>query len=201
MIYSSNFLPCLAYMSSILKENVIFININEQYQKQSYHTRANIISPQKVDFINVNVKKSSNHTAIKDIKIDYSQNWHKIAWKTIENTYKKSPFFEYYDYLLEPLFSKKKDFLIDLNLLSLEKIFQILKIKPKISLEEYPFLEYQHEFLTFNAKNRLDLPENYISVPYFQIFGNTFEPNLSIIDLIFSKGPESLEILLKSSLN
>jgi len=62
-------------------------------------------------------------------------------------------------------------------------------------------LEYQHEFLNFNAKNRLDLPENYISVPYYQIFGNTFEPNLSIIDLIFSKGPESLEILLKSSLN
>ena len=72
MIYSSNFLPCLAYMSSILKENEIFININEQYQKQSYHTRANIISPNKVEFINVNVKKSPNHTVIKDIKIDYA---------------------------------------------------------------------------------------------------------------------------------
>ncbi|MBK9936109.1 MAG: WbqC family protein [Cytophagaceae bacterium] len=201
MIYSSNFLPCLAFMSSILKENDISINIGEQYQKQSYHTRAYILGPNKVDFINVNVKKAPNHTPIKDIKIDYSQNWNNVAWKTIQNTYKKSSYFEYYDYILEPIFSKKSEFLVDINVFALEKVFQILKIKPKISLVEYPFLEYQHEFLTFNAKKRLDLPENYLSVPYYQIFGNTFEPNLSIIDLLFSKGPDSLEILRKSASN
>ena len=195
MIYSSNFLPCLAYMTSILAEPEIKINIGEQYRKQSYRTRAYVLGPHQIETLTVPVEKAPNNAIIKDIRIDNRTNWQRANFKTIENSYKKSPYFEYYDYLFFPLFKEKYEYLIDLNLKSLTICLEILKISKTICQAEFSYFENKNDFISFNAKNRLDLPDFFESKPYFQNFGSKFEPNLSVIDLLFAKGPESLDYL------
>lgn len=198
MIFSSNFLPCLAYMTAILEESEIKINVGEQYRKQSYRTRANILGPHQVETLTVPIQKAPNNEIIKEIKIENRTNWQKPIFKTIENSYKKSPYFEYYEYLIQPLFKKQYNYLIDLNHKSLTICLEILKINKTICQAEFSYFENKNEFISFNAKSRLDFPDFYMSKEYFQNFGNKFEPNLSVIDLLFSKGPESLQILKSS---
>jgi hypothetical protein len=198
MILSSNFLPCLAYMVAILDESEIKINIGEQYRKQSYRTRAYILGPHQIETLTIPIQRAVNNAIIKDIKIDNRENWQRVLSKTIANSYKKSPYYEYYDYLFAPLFNQKFDFLIDLNHKSLTICLEILKLNKTICQAEFSYFENKNDFISFNAKNRLDFPDFFMPKEYFQNFGNMFEPNLSIIDLLFSKGPESVQILKSS---
>ncbi|WP_255069958.1 WbqC family protein [Lacihabitans sp. LS3-19] len=199
MIYSSNFLPCLAYFAGILQEPEIKINIGEQYRKQSYRTRAYILGPHQVETLNIPVLNAPNNEIIKEIQIDNRTSWQRSHFKTISNCYKKSTYFEFYEYLFEPLFIKTFSHLIDFNHESLSICLKILKINKTICQGEFSYFENKNDFISFNAKNRLELPDYFVSRPYFQNFGNKFEQNLSIIDLLFSKGPESVD-LLKSSI-
>jgi WbqC-like protein family len=198
MIFSSNFLPCLAYMTAILEESEINLNIGEQYRKQSYRTRANVLGPHQVETITVPIQKAPNNELIKEIKIDNRNNWQRAMLKTIENSYKKSSYFEYYEHLFRPLFAKQYSHLIDLNHNSLTICLEIMKINKTICQGEFSYFENKNHFISFNAKNRLDFPDFFVPKAYFQNFGNKFEPNLSIIDLLFSKGPESVQILKSS---
>jgi hypothetical protein len=185
-------------MTAILEESEINLNIGEQYRKQSYRTRTNILGPHQIETLTVPIQKAPNNEIMKEIKIDNRTNWQRVILKTIENSYKKSSYFEYYEYLFQPLFMEQYSHLIDLNLKSLTICLEILKINKTICQGEFSYFENKNDFISFNAKNRLDFPDFFVPKEYFQNFGNKFEPNLSIIDLIFSKGPDSIQILKNS---
>ncbi len=198
MIFQSNFLPCFDYMAAIIEENEIKINISDQYRKQSYRNRAYILSPNTIDTLIIPIIKSPNNTEIKEIKIEYKEDWQKLHWKKISNSYRNSPYFEYYDYLIKPVFEKKVVYLIDFNLKCLTLCLKMLNINMTICQGEYSYFENNNEFISFNAKNRLENQIYYVPISYYQNFGNKFEHNLSILDLILNKGPESLGILKSS---
>jgi hypothetical protein len=192
MIYSSNFFPCIDYFRALLTEDTIQINIGEQYKKQSYRTRAYILGPHKIETINVPVRKYKNNEIIKNIEIDYSENWNIKAWRTLETSYRNSPYFEYFEDLLREVFFRKHERLVDLNHESMTICLKILGLGKTIWQQEFSYYDNKNQFISFNAKNRL---ENMPFIAYTQIFGNKFEPNLSILDLIFSKGRKSVEFL------
>ena len=198
MIFQSNFLPCFDFMASILEQNEIKINISDQYRKQSYRNRAYILGPNSIEALIIPIIKSPNNTEIKEIKIEYKEEWQKLHWKKIANSYSNSPYFEYYDYLIKPVFEKKETYLIDINLQCLTLCLKMLNINKTICQGEYSYFENNNEFISFNAKNRLENQIFYVPISYNQNFGNKFEQNLSILDLIFNKGPESLGILKSS---
>lgn len=192
MIFSSNFFPCLDYFRAILQENTININIGEQYKKQNYFNRAYILGPHKVESIIVPVKKHRNHEVLKNIRIDYSENWHIKAWKTITNCYRKSPYFEFLEDYISPIFLEKHESLVELNQMNLTICLKILGADTTICLSEFPYYEYKEQFISFNAKNR---GENKSDIVYQQVFGNEFEDNLSVLDLLFCKGRSGLLLL------
>lgn len=197
MIFSSNFFPCIDYFALALKQEQICINLAGQYQKQSYQTRAYVLGPHKVERLNVPVKKHVNHETIGNIRIDYSENWNLKAWKTIQNTYKNSPFFEYYEDYISKVFAKKYDSLVDINFDSLTICLKLLNQKRTICQEQFSYYENKDRFVSFNAKKREENSQEWTGLAYQQVFGNNFEPNLSILDLLFSKGTQSHEILDK----
>ena len=188
----------MAYVTAILEESEIKINIGEQYRKQSYRNRAYILGPHQIETLTVPIVKSPNNELMKEIKIDNRENWQRPTLKTISNSYKKSPYFEFYEYLFQPLFNRQFTYLVDLNLKSLTICLEILKINKTICQAEFSYFDNKNDFISFNAKNRLEFADFYVPKEYFQNFGNKFEPNLSIIDLLFSKGPESMQILKSS---
>jgi hypothetical protein len=198
ILLSTAYLPPVEYFYYLLKSKHIIIEQFETYPKQTYRNRATILSGNGKLSLSVPVKrKDGNHTLTKDIVLFNEEKWQLKHWRAIQAAYSASPFFLYYADELEVFFTKKHAHLIDFNLKLTQVLCQIIGFHPEITLTTS---------FTKNAGNRIDL-RNAISPKqratlrdfpvYTQVFSdrNKFVPNLSIIDLIFNLGPETLSYL------
>lgn len=195
MIFSPDFFPCIDYIRHLPVEGDVLVNTGGQYRKQSYHTRAYILGPHQVEVLHVPVKKFSNHELISNIEIDYSTAWNRKAWRTLQNIYRNSPYFEYFEDYIYKVFAKRYERLIDLNTDALTICLKLMGVNKTICLRDFSYYEYKNQFISFNAKNRGENAANLPFRVYTQNFGNKFEANLSILDLLFMKGTSSWEIL------
>lgn len=195
-------LPCFDYFAFFLQYDTIRLEVCENFPKQTYRNRCYVLAANKVDILTVPVKDSRKKIQIKDIQIDYNQSWIKRHWGCLQSAYGKSPYFEYYYRDLEIIYSRKPTFLFDLNIELLTLCLKKLGIKKSIeyTLSYSPTVEstqFDARSLVSDRKVR-ESPLFFSSTPYYQTFGNDFVPNLSIIDLLFNKGPEARQVLLDS---
>ena len=192
MFFTPNFLPCIAYFQEILTQDKIRINSEDVYVKQTYRNKTQILGANKVESLTIPVHASSMKTPSRDVKIDNKTPWQRNQLRTLEAAYLKSPFYQFYDYIFEPLFKKKFNFLIDLQLESLTVCLRCLQLEKTVCQEPH-----SKEIGLVDLKSKV-LPAGYTFKPYLQNFGNEFVPNLSIMDLLFCKGPEAIIYLRKS---
>ncbi len=199
MVVELQYLPSLEYFCAILQNDEIVIEAHEYFEKQSYRNRCRIQTTNKIDTLSVPVQNGNKKVLIRDLKIDYSQDWTRRHWGAIRSGYGKSPFFEFYAEYFKKITEKKPDFLFDLNLELLTICLKLLRLEKKIIFTE----NYQKNIE--NDKRGLIHPkksfeDNKLYQPsvYRQNFGNEFEPNLSILDLLFCQGNQSLTVLKQS---
>jgi hypothetical protein len=160
-----------------------------------------IYSPNGIQLLHIPVKHSKNpHQKTKDIQLETDFNWQKQHLKSLEAAYRSSPFFEYFEDEINPIFTKKHTFLMDLNLQTMELVCKCLKL-------DFTFnetTEYFHEVtdkkdfrnLINGKKDKSKFEE------YTQVFGEKhgFLKNLSILDLLFNEGRYALDYLKKQKL-
>lgn len=193
------YLGNVSYFKKIINVSGIVYEKYEFYEKGTFRNRCYIAGANGKLRLSIPLQKGKNqHCPIKDVKISYDHNWQQLHWQSICSAYRSSPFFEYYENELYPFFHKKTSFLFDFNLRLLFKILEFLKVRPEIS--------YTSEYIKF-PENVFDcrsviLPNNKISegMPkYRQVFEDKvgFIPNLSIIDMLFNNGPDTLPLLTK----
>ncbi len=202
------YLAPVQYYTKLLKYPKITIEQHENYRKGSFRNRCCIATANGVLPLSIPLQKGKNQqTNIREIKIDNTNNWQLMHWRSICTAYGKSPFFEYYQDELFPIYENKKDFLFDFCLEAQAIVLEILQFSPAIKLSEL----YQKEvdISTLDFRNKL-LPKNYQNtedphfkeIPYLQVFGDRlgFLPNLSILDLLFCTGTEALSYIHKGAL-
>ena len=164
---------------------------------------------------------------MKDIKIDNDTKWKDEHLKAIFHSYVGTEFFGHYFKKIEGILNKKHEYLMDLNEELMGFFLQELRIDVKsFKSSKLDIAGSKNQYLinlcrAFNAnvyvfgqmgKDYADKElwkENNIKVffhdyshpAYRQKFGN-FEPNLSIIDLLFNEGPkESPLVIGKGNIN
>jgi hypothetical protein len=147
MIFSADFFPSIDYMRHFVAQEEPWINSGEQYKKQSYHTRAYILGPHQVELLTVPVKKYANHALINEMEIDLASDWNRKAWKTIENAYRNSPYFEHFEPYIYPVFADKMTHLLELNLRSLTICLKLMRIKKTICHRDFSYYEYKNQFI------------------------------------------------------
>ena len=117
LIYPS-YIPSIAnYIIFVQNKNIVF-EMHDNYQKQTLRNRCYIYGANGKLGLHIPVHYSQlNRQQTREIRIDNSTNWKSIHWKSIESAYRTSPFFEFYEDELKPLFSKKSDELTSFNLI------------------------------------------------------------------------------------
>lgn len=202
VLLNTAYFPPIQYFSKIVKYNKVIIEQYESYGKQSYRNRCDIYGANGKLTLSVPVLEGAKKKVLtKDVKIEYVTNWQKIHFKSIESAYRRSPFYEYYIDDIEPLFQKNYGYLLDFNNSILEVVNEILEIYPDIEMsndyyEETNGLVDWREGIHPKKSKRVE-DSDFISEEYTQVFSDRsgFVPNLSILDLIFNKGPEAIDYL------
>lgn len=142
--------------------------------------------------LSVPVVNTGGKMLVKDLKIAYVENWQQVHWRAIASAYNNSPFFEYYRDDFEPFFSRKTEYLIDFDMELMRVVMDLIGIKTEISLtDDYLVSPSGMEDLrdSFSPKGEV-VPMK----PYYQVFDQKFGfvPDLSVLDLLFNMGPESI---------
>lgn len=183
----------------------VYLEAHENFQKQSYRNRCIIASANGPEAISVPVVHDGDifHTPITEIRVDYKDQWVKKAWRAIESAYSTSAYFEYYKDDIYAILSSGIPTLWDLNLRIIE--FFIQKIRLGIHIvptESYASagnaLDYRN--VIHPKKQNTILKDLDMEKPYFQVFAGKygFQSDLSVMDLLFNEGPQSLLYLVPS---
>ena len=172
----------------------------DSYQKQTYRNRCLIATANGVQALTVPVEHSDDKMLTKDLRISDHNQWRRVHWNALQSAYSESPFFDYYADDLHPFFEKKFDFLIDFNEAIRQKICELIDIQPHVEYtSEYTsaighqpsaIVDYRD---VIHAKH--PQPDDMFEAKqYWQVFQHKhgFLPNLSILDLLFCMGPESV---------
>lgn len=194
-----HYLPCVTYFSHLLPYRTIKLATQAYYQKQTYHNRCYILTSQGVNRLTVPVRKGVSKLSYNKIKIDQDQPWAQLHWRTLCTAYRKAPYFDYFATYFHDIFLKKYTYLFDLNFALFQTCLQLLQLEKQIELTEANESAV-HTYVvdeSYNIHPRNRLSQSYVqqSVPYLQVFGTTFHPNLSIIDLLFCQGKAAVAIL------
>lgn len=199
IILTPSYLAPISYYRQ-LNNSPVIIEACCNYQKQSYRNRCKIATEAGVMTLSIPIEKPSGKVLTRDVRISSHDNWQHLHWTAIESAYQSSPFFEYYQEDLRPFFEPQKfKYLYDFNIELQNTICNLLNINPQI--------EYSREYVQ-SQESDVDLrevihPKRPILeqdklLPYYQVFSSRhgFIPDLSIIDLLFNMGPESIFLLL-----
>ncbi|HEU4495896.1 MAG TPA: WbqC family protein [Flavobacterium sp.] len=195
------YFPSISQSAAMVQAESVTFEMEDNFQKQTNRNRMYIYSPNGVQLLNVPVKHSKQaHQKTKDIRIENAFGWQKQHFKSLEAAYRTSPFFEYFEDDLAPLFQKKHVFLMDLNLEALEIACRCLGFELKYEKTA----EYFHNAPDFNDFRRLANGKKDTAQvePYAQVFKEKhgFLNNLSILDLLFNEGRHALEYLSRQAL-
>lgn len=197
LLLSTAYFPSISYFALIKKYPVI-IEQYETYPKQTYRNRCKIYTDKGPMRLTVPVKKpNGNKSKTNEILIYNDEKWFLNHWKTIKSAYESSPYFLYYKDDLKDIFLHRFKLLLELNAAILNKISEILDIKPTITytnnFEKAPdnIIDMRNYFHPKNSIKENEQPK------YEQVFSERhgFIPDLSILDLLFNLGPETNKYL------
>ncbi|ADR21697.1 hypothetical protein MATR_06700 [Marivirga tractuosa] len=203
ILIEAQYLPCIAFFSSLVGKEKLILEAEEFFEKQTYRNRCHLLSSQQIEVLTVPLQGANKKIKSKDIKIDKDQKWNKKHWRSIQTCYGKSPFFEFFADEFKPIYEKEYDFLWDLNL---DLLTICLKITgQKLIITESDSYEKNVSGNVMDARSLIHpkkpdyLNQFYKPTAYGQSFGNNFEPNLSVIDLLMNEGPNAKTVIQQSN--
>jgi hypothetical protein len=223
--HQPTYLPWLGLFHKIAISDLYISYSQVQYQTDNWNHRNRIKTPQGPQWLTLSVfRRNHMNISLNDMILLYEKPWRQKHWRTINQNYRKAPYFKRYVDFFEDVYQREWGNLVELNEYMLRWFVTTLGIKTPLKADrEYQFSgsksdraidmcckteakvfvfgelgkKYAHTN-DFNTIGCIPYFQSYIHPTYPQLYG-VFEPNMSIIDLLFNCGENSLEILLSNN--
>jgi hypothetical protein len=192
--------------SAELSPSVIYLEACENFQKQSYRNRCRFYAADGVQTLSFPIvhEGGTHKQPISEAKVDYSKPWILQHKRAITSAYGTSAYFEYYQDELFAILDSKPERLFDLNLALIRFFIEKtglcvdLRVTEDYTREAPEGVEDLREVIHPKRPNAI-LSDLELEKPYFQVFAPKygFQKDLSIMDLLFNEGPDSILYLKK----
>lgn len=125
------------YYAKLLTGDCI-VDVYENYVKQTFRNRCEIMTANGTASLTVNVVKGSSirKTPMRDMRIDNTKKWQHQHWRSLVSAYRNSPYFDHYEDYFAPFYEKRFEFLADLNIGLTETILNLLRSSTALHLSE-----------------------------------------------------------------
>lgn len=199
MLFQPTYFSPIYQFQKLVNENEVLFEVQDNYQKQTYRTRLNIATPNGIQLLTIPIKHNKGiRQKTKEVRIDNTYRWQRKHLKSLQTAYRSSPYFEFYEDEITPLYEKPHKHLLDFLFLTQELSFELLQIDSNYSKTT----EYEPDYtksLDFRFLAEAKSKQKFEVAPYKQVFEDkhAFIPNLSILDLLFNEGPNALSLLLE----
>lgn len=210
-LLSSAYFAPIQWYQKLYRYDKVTVEAHDSFIKQTYRNRCLIATTAGVQALTVPVERGTDGSVadgaqptkkclMKDVRISDHGNWRHLHWNALQSAYGESPFFEFYADDVRPFFERRWTYLYDFNAEICAKMCELIGLSPCVS----PSAEYipaDDARLTDVAdlrdaiRPKHPLPDPLFSPRrYYQVYKakHGFLPNLSILDLLFNMGPESL---------
>ncbi len=205
-LLSTTYFGPVQWYQKLCRYDSVMMERHESFMKQTFRNRCVIATTNGLQTLTVPVVREG--TYIRDIRISDHANWRHQHWHALMSAYSESPFFEYYADDVRPFFERKWTYLYDFNMDICRKMCELLDIRPDIKPTE-DYVKPANDFVrvgdagavadfrdVINPKHPLPDGE-FVPRRYYQVYERKhgFQPNLSVLDLLFNMGPEGIFFL------
>ncbi len=197
MLLTTAYFPPIEYFALLAKYSVVYMEACENYQKQSWRNRCRILTANGVESLNVPVvhENGTFSLPIKEIRVEYTTPWVLRTERAIESAYSSSPFFIYYKDALFSILDSHPATLWELNRCLIDFFCSKIGISPSIlETADYSQAAEDYRELIHPKRENTIMQDLGLERPHWQVFRDKFGfvQGLSIMDLLFNEGPESI---------
>ncbi len=192
-----SYFPSIEQMAAVAQAEEVVFEVEDNYQKQTYRNRTFIAHSNGKLLLNIPIKhtKTGIRKKTKEVVVENDFPWQEQHWKSLQSAYRTSPFFEYYEDDLKPLFTESVGNLMEHNFKIFDLLCELIGIEVEVSttnsFEKNPEISDLRILVDAKRKSAFQ-PETYTQV---HEANHPFLPNLSVLDLLFNEGPNALSYL------
>jgi hypothetical protein len=216
-IHQPQYLPWLGYFDKLDRCDVFCLLDTVQYKKNEFQNRNRIKTADGWQWLTVPVTYRFPQR-IEEVGVNQTADWQRKHLQALKTNYSKAPFFENYYASFEEFYQKSYEMIVDVNVASIELLMELLGLERKLVLASSLKVETEDPTLRLveickilggdfylsgrDGANYMDIDmfaghqidilfQDFKHPQYPQCYG-PFEPNMSVVDLLFNCGPESL---------
>ena len=200
ILLDNQYCPPISYFALLLKAEKCLIEKYENFVKSSNRNRCRIAGPNGMQMLSIPIESGKSHRQLfKDMVSSNAIDWQKNHWQSLCSSYRRSPYFEFYEDALVPLFKENSISIFALNTQLIKKAIDLLKLD--IDLDYTTSFQKEYEGY-YDGRNLYKEKQFSPAIPtYIQVFGDRhpFLNDISILDLLFNQGPQAKDYLLQLS--
>lgn len=228
VILQPSYIPWRGYFDQIRRADVFIFYDDVQYDKHGWRNRNLIKTAQGTQWLTIPVHSRgvTEGIAIKDVRIDWSKPWAKNHLKALTFAYKKAPYFQNYLPLLESFYSRRDECLADFTIettillsralgitstrflrsseltgidgIKTDRLIQILQ---RVGANHYISGPSARHYIEQEKFHQAGITLEYMeyNYPEYPQLYPPFDPNVTILDLLFMTGERASDYFLQTA--